>query len=86
MKKYKVSWADPACPEIVRTTPLDPEGVSLAKARRQVLDTVQSQLSHWREIARKVRALRAGAIGKRNPTITDPLRQKILSPEQPHEP
>jgi hypothetical protein len=52
----------PAYPEIIPTTVDDPEGVSLARAKLEVLDTAHDLQSHWREIARKIRALRAADV------------------------
>jgi hypothetical protein len=62
-KRYLVEWSDPAYPRIREEGPGDPVGINLYQAKLEITSHAQSQISHWREILRNTRSLRAEDVG-----------------------
>lgn len=56
MKAYRVSWSDPAYPEIVSCT--TNEAVTWAAAKKEIDESCADSISHWRAIRARNRSLK----------------------------
>lgn len=65
MTRYTVDWNDEAYPKVIVAEDGDPEGTTLAEAKKRIADRVNGEIKHWQAIATRTRAVRAADIHPR---------------------